>query len=73
MDDIKDLEFKGLKLELIDLVETRAINIKYPMSLIWAHKEAIEPLLQELVGKDKAEQRKGLEVITDKLIQGGKQ
>lgn len=73
MDDIKDMEFKGLKLELIDLVETKAISIKYPMSLIWAHKEAIELLLQELVGKDKAEQRKGLEAITDKLIQGGKQ
>ena len=73
MDDIKDMEFKGLKLELIDLVETKAISIKYPMSLIWAHKEAIELLLQDLVGKDKAEQRKGLEVITDKLIQGGKQ
>ena len=73
MEHIKDLEEKELKMDLIDLLEDKAIEIRYPMSLIWAHVAEIEQLVKSLVGKDKTEQRKGLEEITDKLLQGGKQ
>ncbi len=61
MEYIKDLEEKELKMDLIDLLEDKAIEIRYPMSLIWAHEAEIEQLIKSLARKDKTEQRKGLE------------